>query len=330
MLPKYTTAGINGAHEIRPDRPRVQTRNGKERILKYEAPVGSKPMIDVHPRSVAVLGDPAVPLLIGEGLRKGDAALSHGFHCLNLSGVFGWRGTTAGGGKRRLDDFDDITLDNRRVRIVFDSDAATNPQVMTAAQRLRAMLERRGAAVQIIVLPPSANGEKQGLDDFFVAGGDLDGLIAEADAVPSGVLVADQVRYHLTDMGNAERFVAQHRDEVRYSRARDAWHVWTGTHWTDDGWALLERRAKQTVRRIYREAESAASEEEAKAILEHARKSEHAQRLVALVKLARKRARHPDPASRVRPGSVSAQRAERDHRLAHRRAATASSRRPDQ
>src|SRR5215207_2932508 len=53
VLPKYTTAGVNGAYEIRPDRPRVQTRNGKQRTLKYEAPAGSKPKIDVHPRSVA-------------------------------------------------------------------------------------------------------------------------------------------------------------------------------------------------------------------------------------------------------------------------------------
>src|SRR5215207_6380695 len=124
VLPKYSTAGVNGAHEIRPDHPRVQNREGKERLLKYESPANSRVMVDVHPRTVAVLDDPSVLLLVGEGIRKGDAAVSAGYHCLNLSGVYGWRGTIARGGKRILADFDDIALNTRRIGIVFDSDGS--------------------------------------------------------------------------------------------------------------------------------------------------------------------------------------------------------------
>ena len=61
---------------FRPDDPRVELRNGTARPRKIEAPAKSKPMLDVHPRTVAVLGDPSVMLLVGEGIRKGDAALS--------------------------------------------------------------------------------------------------------------------------------------------------------------------------------------------------------------------------------------------------------------
>ena len=57
VLPKYSTAGVNGAHEIRPDRPRVQNRAGRERALKYESVVNSRVMVDVHPRTVAILDD---------------------------------------------------------------------------------------------------------------------------------------------------------------------------------------------------------------------------------------------------------------------------------
>src|SRR5215216_2622811 len=108
LLPKYCTAGVNGLHEIRPDKPRVQRREGKERSLKYESAAKSRVMIDVHPRTVSILDDPSVLLLIGEGIRKGDSAVSRGYPCLNLSGVYGWRGRNAQGGKRILADFDDI------------------------------------------------------------------------------------------------------------------------------------------------------------------------------------------------------------------------------
>src|SRR5215213_6273154 len=287
VLPKYSTAGVNGLHEIRPDRPRVQTREGKDRVLKYESAANSRVMIDVHPRTVSILDDPSVLLLIGEGIRKGDSAVSRGYHCLNLSGVYGWRGRNAHGGKRVLADFDDIVINNRRISIVFDSDGSSNPQVQEGAKRLREALIRRHAHAFVLFLPAGPDGEKVGLDNFLVAGGDLDALIAEAEATPSGVLAAAAKRYHLTDYGNAERLVAQHRDEIRYSRPADAWHVWNSTHWTDDGWALIEQRAKETVRKIYREVELAASDDEAKAIVDHARRSEAAPRLSALVALAR-------------------------------------------
>ena len=47
--------------------------------MKYDGLRGKPPMIDVHPRTVAVLDDPGVMLLVGEGIRKGDCAVSHGY-----------------------------------------------------------------------------------------------------------------------------------------------------------------------------------------------------------------------------------------------------------
>ena len=62
--------------EIRPDTPRVRNATARNGPLKYEVPAGSRPMIDVHPRTAAILGDPSVLLLVGEGIRKGDSAVS--------------------------------------------------------------------------------------------------------------------------------------------------------------------------------------------------------------------------------------------------------------
>jgi hypothetical protein len=70
-------------------------------------------------------------------------------------------------------------VSDRDVVIVFDSDAATNPEVRTAELKLAAYVESLGARVTIVRLP----GHKVGLDDFLAAGhgeADLRGLARAA------------------------------------------------------------------------------------------------------------------------------------------------------
>ncbi|MDP9364969.1 MAG: phage/plasmid primase, P4 family, partial [Chloroflexota bacterium] len=289
VLPLYTTAGVNGVHEIRPDRPRVQRRDGKERPIKYERPTGVRPMVDAHPRTAPVLGDPSVPLLIGEGVRKGDAALSAGFHCLNLTGVYGFRGTNAKGGKCTLADFDDIALDGRTLRVVFDSDLRDNPQVRQAAGRLRALLVRRGARVVVVFLPPGPDGAKVGLDDFLAAGGDLAALIAEAEAAPDGVHVAERLRYALDDVGNAKRFAGQHGEDLRFAWLGEdgVWHAWTGTHWEPGFYDAVQRRAIVTAEHIWHEADDEPDEEAKAAVVKHAHRTNHGGAIKNMIVLAR-------------------------------------------
>lgn len=58
----------------------------------------------------------------------------------------------------------------------------------------------------------------------------------------------------LTDLGNAERFVAQHQRHARFVATWEKWLVWDGTRWRQDTTRKVWRHAKQTVRSIYREA----------------------------------------------------------------------------
>ena len=68
------------------------------------------------------------------------------------------------------------------------------------------------------------------------------------------------------DIGNAERFVAQHGDNVRYNHTARHWLLWTGTHWRCDDAGAVRELAKQTARRIYAEAaQSANSGQDARA-----------------------------------------------------------------
>ena len=181
-LPVWTVDGPIGLYQARPDDPRVDTKNGKP--IKYETASGALMRLDVPPRARRFLGDPTTPLWITEGIRKADSAVSNGIDCcLALLGVWNWRGENEDGGKVALPDWEQVALNGRETIIAFDSDVMTKREVRGALSRLKAFLASRGARVSLIFLPPAPGGGKQGLDDFFAAGGtvaDLRTLATEA------------------------------------------------------------------------------------------------------------------------------------------------------
>jgi len=93
--------------------------------------------------------------------------------------------------------------------------------------------------------------------------------------------------YNLTDLGNAERFVAQHGENVRYCYAWSRWMVWTGARWERDEAGRAHRLAKDTVRGIYQEAAGAEDEDRRKALAKHATRSEGADKIRAMLELAK-------------------------------------------
>jgi hypothetical protein len=64
--------------------------------------------------------NPYVPLIVTEGLRKADAAVSVGVCCLGLLGVWNWRGRNEVGGATALVDWERIALKGRSVYLAFD------------------------------------------------------------------------------------------------------------------------------------------------------------------------------------------------------------------
>src|SRR5215211_7069457 len=93
--------------------------------------------------------------------------------------------------------------------------------------------------------------------------------------------------YNLTDLGNAERFVAQHGKNVRYCYPWRKSLIWTGSRWQRDEAGRVHRLAKETVRSIYREASEEEDEDRRKALAKHARASESETRIRAMVELAK-------------------------------------------
>src|SRR5215204_2164889 len=75
LIPIYSPTGEVVLYQSRPDEPRI--KNGKP--VKYETPGGARMALDVHPAARDLLGNPAIPLFITEGVKKGDALVSRGF-----------------------------------------------------------------------------------------------------------------------------------------------------------------------------------------------------------------------------------------------------------
>lgn len=94
---------------------------------------------------------------------------------------------------------------------------------------------------------------------------------------------------NLTDLGNVRRFVTQHHERLRsvLSKKNNPWFIWQGSHWEPDHTGEAMRLAKQTVRSIHLEAEHVSDEEHRALLQQHAYKSESAERIRAIVDLAK-------------------------------------------
>lgn len=280
---------------VKPKKPLAFNRpDGAVDLRKYVQPKGEGVRLYFPPSlrdSERRRRDPSLSLLITEGEKKTLAAESAGLLCIGLSGVSCW--SKKSGRKRVLhDDFAHLELRERRVFVVFDSDASTN---LLGVRREEAALCRglraAGAVPHVVRLPAGPGGAKQGLDDFLVARG-AEALrelcraakpAAELREVPS----APPEGTALTDLGNAERLVRAHGADLRWVGAWARWLVWDGRRWSLDDTGETTRRASATVRAIYQEAADCSDPDRRQKLAEHARRSESARALSSMLTLAR-------------------------------------------
>ena len=177
LIPLHNVHGQSDGWQFRPDAPRLV----RGKTVKYETATGATNMLDIHPSVFPLLQDPAVPLWLIEGVRKGDALASHGICALAFpGGVWGFRGTNAHGGKVVLPDWQYVPLNGRLVYVAYDADARTKSGVASALKALYTMLTAKGATPAIVQWPDEycTADKKWGVDDFFAAGHTLDELRA--------------------------------------------------------------------------------------------------------------------------------------------------------
>jgi hypothetical protein len=204
-IPRFGVDGKLLPMQIRPDKPR-EDEHGKP--AKYECPAGKPMRLDVHPRTLQVLNDPAVPLVICESILKADSVLGTGHHAIGMVGVWGWWGEGPAGSRLAVPCWDCIALADRQIFVAADSDVTSNHMVALAYTRLVRYLDRRDAKVRLVAPLPTPEG-KVGVDDFLAKGGDLKALLASED------LADEAARIVRTRFGDITR-------EVAY----ESWQFW--------------------------------------------------------------------------------------------------------
>lgn len=90
-----------------------------------------------------------------------------------------------------------------------------------------------------------------------------------------------------TDIGNAQRLVAQHGRDLRFCHPWNKWLVWDGRRWIKDVTGEVERRAKKVVRSIYIEAAETDGEIQRRDLADHAKRSGSQSRLRAMISSSR-------------------------------------------
>lgn len=176
----------NPASEFGEDTSVTYAASGKARkARRYAQPAHSGVYAYFPPGFVAwpdVLADPDTPIFITEGELKAAKGCAAGFAVIGLGGVdsFGQRRR----GVSLLPELEAIMWVKRLVYIVYDSDAATNPDVKRAMLRLGSTLAARGARTFELKLPDVVEDGKTGLDDYLVAGHDLEALLENLDETP--------------------------------------------------------------------------------------------------------------------------------------------------
>jgi putative DNA primase/helicase len=93
--------------------------------------------------------------------------------------------------------------------------------------------------------------------------------------------------FNRTDLGNAERLVARHGEDLRYCHPWRKALVWDVARWAEDTTGAVDRLAAETVRSIYDEAEHEPDPDVRKALARHAIASEARSRIDAMGALAR-------------------------------------------
>ena len=91
---------------------------------------------------------------------------------------------------------------------------------------------------------------------------------------------------NLTDVGNAERFVAHVGRDLRYLHLSETWFVWSGQRWRKDETGAAMRLAYATARAVADKAAGIEDERHRVRLERHALKCENASRIHSMLRLA--------------------------------------------
>ena len=228
LIPMHGMDGTVRGHQIKPAVPRMRFKEDMTRVpVKYETPARAPLVVDVPAYTAAALREkPGRALWVTEGMKKTDSLVTRECAAVGLTGVFNWRNKQG-----VLGDWEEIPVKGRPVVLCFDADASSNRNVQLAMSRAGAWFKARGASEVHYVVVPGKVGETdtKGVDDYFTAGGDVQGLFDVATKIPPG---AGEKDASFTDA-----FLVEDLAEAMQGRfcwaAGLGWLKWTGRVWKE-------------------------------------------------------------------------------------------------
>jgi phage/plasmid primase, P4 family, C-terminal domain len=252
-IPFHGPDGVNGYVRYRPDIPRLD-RNDKP--IKYESRRGEPNRVYFPPGTFDCLQNAAQELALVEGEFKSLALTQELLPTLGLVGVYGWK---AKDHQRLLPELEKIAWSGRTVYIVFDSDYATNENVVTALAWLAKHLTDRGAKPRFVRLPDKPDGSKQGIDDFIAAKGtdakrEVRALLDAAEDPPA--VKPEQLREPASAADPAKEaaaiLAAEQKDGVSKLRYwRDTFEHWRAGRYVEVKSSEIAARVVQHLNRVY-------------------------------------------------------------------------------
>jgi len=160
---------------FKPDAPRIEIKDGKEKPVKYESPLKTPTRatflaLPNQPDFWQRVLDTNAPIYLTEGEKKAGCLLSLGYAAIALPGI--WNGCPRGdfGIPRLIPELECFATSGRPIVIVFDQDEKekTRQDVAKAQRRLGSLLEQRGCQVTATEWDVSLG---KGIDDVCVSRG---------------------------------------------------------------------------------------------------------------------------------------------------------------
>ena len=189
-----------------------------------------------------------------------------------------------------------------RVVILPDNDEAGRKHAQDVAARLH------GAAASIKVVDLPDLPPKGDVSDWIQAGHTVDELLQLVEQAENQTSIQSENQtnfpgagpdgFPYTDLGNAERFVRDHGEDVRFNGDAGKWLIWNGKRWEDDVKGHIYELAKRTIRKLYKYMPNL-DKASCDVLLSHIKKSESETRIRAMLTLASKQPGIPVQASEL-------------------------------
>ncbi|MCZ6942395.1 DNA primase [Bacillus mycoides] len=97
--------------------------------------------------------------------------------------------------------------------------------------------------------------------------------ISDSSIEDTEEIIDEAPKFHLTELGNAERIAYYHGENVRYCNELE-WLIWNGKHWHEDSKRQIEAITAKTLRALYGEAKATEDKYQSKMLHDWAKKCE--------------------------------------------------------